>query len=878
MLGVNLKKIKFLNILQYIRIKYNFYSLKIRFILLLLFIMSLKNKITVGLDLGTDKCCITYQDNIGRPFIITDDNSYKISSIIGLMNNGILVGNEISKNNMYDIPIISNLKRLIGRKADDKEVLQIASYFDWKIENKNDDLILLIENKSTNTIEKHSLNDLMCILLKKLKSIIILNIGDNFNVIITIPANFNEGQKNLILSYCKQVGIECKRLIYEPCSAALTYVNYFNSLEDIKNNETNNIYDSDNYLKRIMVFDFGAGTLDLAIVSCTYFKDDDSNTIEWMTKIESNIGDNNLGGLDIDIALEKYITSKYPALKKLLEVKNESIKFIVEKIKIKLSNMSKNTSLIEKYYDQIISINIDEYFDILNNNFKDRIILLLNSLHNEFINKTDIDEILLIGGSCYNPWINSLISNYYNKKINDYNLNISDHLKTYNLNIKDIAVSLGALCVDKKINKNGNTLIFTESLPLSIGIETVNNTMCKILSRNTLIPCYATQYFSTSEDNQTSIEIKLFQGERDNTNENFYLGSFSMDDLEKMPQGKIVVIINISVTTDGLISIEGKVKNTDKYNKKIIINKYDIELNDNVINKNVEQYEINDLIFSNIMKNYYELVTMLNRLQYNLLDNIIDIKDIIVNFWQDLLIVHNLMLQSDKIKNNISQLTKFINYINTKLSLDMTLNSYDILSNNNNAILAKLANLIKYIEKNLQHLITTYQIKVEAIVEAATGNTSEKKLHYNELYDVKLNNINSIDNSTELLDNKDKELLQTIKNEDNNINNKSINEIKELFVLLVDNIDTFEMPDINKILLLELIDKYEIYISMMELNNYSKYSEEIQNIILIISNIDNNEFIKNIYNDILNLNNDNINFINIFNKIIYNIVNYQYNR
>jgi len=152
------------------------------------------------LDLGTDKCCISYQDNIGRPFIITDDNSYKISSIIGLMNNGILVGNEISKNNMYDIPIISNLKRLIGRKANDKEVIQIASYFNWKIEDEKNDLILSIEDK------KHSLNDLMCILLKKIKNIIISNIGDNFNVIITIPAIFNEEQKNTTIKVTDVAG------------------------------------------------------------------------------------------------------------------------------------------------------------------------------------------------------------------------------------------------------------------------------------------------------------------------------------------------------------------------------------------------------------------------------------------------------------------------------------------------------------------------------------------------------------------------------------------------------------------------------------------------------------------------------------------------
>ena len=217
------------------------------------------NKITVGLDLGTDKCCLTYQDNIGRPFIITDNNNYKISSIIGIINNGVLVGNEISKDFIYDIPIITNLKRLIGHNSTSTEALNIASYNGWSLSDSTDnDLVIHI-----NQIE-YKLNDLMCILLKKIKQIIITNIGEDFNLIITIPANFNEGQKNIILSYCKQLNIVCKRLIYEPCSAALTYINYF----DPDYNKLSKDCSDEDILKRIIVIDFGAGTLDLAIVSC----------------------------------------------------------------------------------------------------------------------------------------------------------------------------------------------------------------------------------------------------------------------------------------------------------------------------------------------------------------------------------------------------------------------------------------------------------------------------------------------------------------------------------------------------------------------------------------------------------------------------------
>jgi len=754
------------------------------------------NIITVGLDLGTDKCCITYQDNIGRPFIIIDQDSYKISSIIGIMNDGLLIGNEISKDNNYDIPIISNLKRLIGHNSSSECAQYIAKYNNWTLTDNDDDIIIHINNKS------YSLNFLMCNLMNKLKQIIISNVGEDFNVIITIPANFNEGQKNKILSYCKQTDIDCKYLVYEPCSAALAYINYFN-----------NKLDED--LQRLIVFDFGAGTLDLAIVSCNCIRD--GLNIEWMAKIESNMGDNNLGGIDIDIALKNYILIKYPDI----NINN----FLVEKIKIKLSKLNINSklSISEKYYNHIITINLEEYYNLLDINFKERIIQLLDLIHAEDISKIDIDTILLIGGSCYNLWIEKLLKEYYNKEILQYKLNMNNHDKIFNLDIKDIGVSLGATCYQRKINNSGSNLILTESLPLSIGIETINNTMCKILQKNTLIPCTIKKYFSTSEDFQKTIEIRLYQGERENTLENFYLGSFKIEDLEPELQGKIVLIINVSITTDGLITVEGKIKNTEKYDKKIIINRYNYLVENNLIDKNIKQYELNDSIFNNIMCKYYELITMLNKLQYNLLDNITSsqkINEILLSFWDELNIIHKLMIDSDKLKNNINQLTNFIKYVQDTLNYTSNLN---VISNiDDKLILNKLDKLNKYINNNFQHMVSTYQIKVDNL----------DKSNYDVIDNtVILENINSIHNTNNI------DGLITI-------NELANNDIAELLEMIVENIQSFCIPDNNKILILEFIDKYNIYINeRIKINNTNKELEKLQKICQILSDITDNEYI-----------------------------------
>jgi molecular chaperone DnaK (HSP70) len=743
------------------------------------------NNIIVGLDLGTDKCCITYQDKLGRPFIITDDNNYKISSIIGILKSGeTLVGNDISKDNIYDIPIISNLKRLIGLKADDPNAIKIANYHNWELSNSISDQ-LIINNK-------YYLNDLLCILLKKIKHIIVSNIGEDFELVITVPANFNEGQKNFILECCNNVGITVKRLLYEPCSAALAYIHYYPIQTDNLN---------------MVVFDFGAGTLDLALVSCNAIVDDDQpESIEWFTKIEKNIGDNNLGGIDIDMVLSAYLIDKYPELSKL-----NDLRFIVEKIKIKLSSCK--YSVLEKYYDIYINITLEEYYDLLNKHFKDRIISLLDQLIDKKINTDkvlligsssnhikNIDKVLLIGSSSYNPWIIDLVSNYFKIKISDNKINISK----YNIDLREIGVSLGASCFSKKKLSNNNNLILTETLPLSIGIETVNDQMCKILLKDSIIPVSSRQYFTTSEDNQTSLEIKLYQGERDSVKDNYYLGSFKLENLEAQPQGKLVIIIVISVTTDGLITVEGKVKNNVKNDKKIIINRYKIDISESNIMKNIKEYEQSDLIFNSIMQKYYQLITFLSRLQYNLIDNVINleepkyVKDIFSQFWQDIINIYNLMLSSEKIKPNIDQLTKFILYIETKLKFDTKLTNYDLIDDK--LLINKLENLNKYLESNFQHLVLTYQTK---IIEEA-NKTDHDNLLLNE--------------------------ESNIINKESNIINK---ELDDLCLLIIENIESFEISDNHKLLLLNVIEACQ--------TNKDINLEDIQKCIINIQNLDENK-------------------------------------
>lgn len=721
-------------------------------------------KILVGLDLGTDKCCITYQDNIGRPYIISDGVEYKISSIIGILQNGLLVGNEISKNNLYDIPIIVGIKRLIGHDALSKNAQLIATHSQYKLEVGTDNKLKIIIGE-----KKYDLQELVYILIKKIKDVIIANIGENFSLIITVPANFNEGQKNIILTACQQLNIDFNRFIYEPCSAAIAYINYF-ELTDFKNNDC----------KNILVFDFGAGTLDLAIVNVSLIDN------ELLANIISYVGDNNLGGLDIDVALRQLIYNKYP---KLINKCNndQSFKFIIEKIKIKLSTLfganSNNTSFIEHYYNVGIVINKLEYVDMLNKLFKQRIINLLDQLHEEQcqndnkihkskIKKDEIDQILLIGGSCYNPWVKDIVSNYYCKPIDDHTITISDHFNNYKIDLKEIAVSLGASSIGKKINAFGNGLIIMESLPLSIGINTVNGIMCKLLNKGDMIPCITKKYFTTSEDYQKNFEIEIYQGECDNITNNYLLGKFSINDLPLLKAGIPILIITISVTTDGLITVDGKLRTNEKYCNKIIINRNKIELDDFKIESNLYKYVNDDKQFNIIMKKYYTLVTMLNYLQYNLIDNVackIDdkiIDDNIKIFWDDLILIYKIMKEIPKISPNIGRLKEIIINIIKRMNYNVNFDRVDCLIDS--VVIEKLDELIKLIELKFQNLITTYQIHTDDIKENTYVTTTfeSEKLPDNDFVNIDVESFDDIKiYLTNYLEHIDELKLSTIKTE-----------------------------------------------------------------------------------------------------------------
>jgi len=542
------------------------------------------NKISI--DFGTSKCCISYQKN-NKLFIIKDNNKYFINSIIGIYNDNILIGNQINNYINYNITIINNLKRLIGVDIKTNLVIKLIKYHKWDL--KYDDL------RKDIIINGYLLSELIINIMIYLRNLIILNIGDDFYSVITIPNNFNNYQRNYILKCAEISKLNCNELLHEPISASLSYLYNFYNYKELD----------------FIVFDFGAGTLDLSLINSSYEND------EWLVEIIDTNGDNSLGGIDINILLSEWLKNNYINIyNKLLE--DDNLNKHIEKIKIMISLSNEDINYnIDGY---IINLKINEYYKLLDDNFKDKIIKLLNDLIKDRV----IKGILLIGGSSKNKWLYNLLLNNNYKIINNNEKLLLDN---DNLDFMDIAVSLGG--IDLK-NYNNKQLYLLNIISYSIGIEQMDGKMSKIINKNSIIPININKNYTIIGEN--NIDIKIYQGENDLCKDNHFIGSVNMD----INNINSIINIDISIDKNNIIIIKCKEFGFDnEVLLNIDYNNSYLEYNENKLNYDIKQ--------SNIMTSYYTLITNYNKILNNLFND------------------KNKKLSQEIINNYINKLIKNIN-------------------------------------------------------------------------------------------------------------------------------------------------------------------------------------------------------------------------